>query len=314
MFSPEKHRYENHLPVLDINYDASDNVFGQYFPIVQLESAPKIDIEKLVDSHEWLDKHLTGILSDEEYNILKNKPLETSADDPFVAFKASIRLLFHHLATSKARVFEIRCRPKNSLRLILYVPALYLDHSTNSVVAEAYVTLMSAKHESLIDNARRNSVTLVTSEEGFDYWRNTLIAMSERCRDWDHDIDFCVLDHNVNRERITKGDVCECGFGEGSTNLEDQRWAVLAPILTRIAIGPIFANPLIEGTQGWVKQELGHIMRRLGDPQLMTVCNRNGCTENGDKKCGRCGKVRYCSLECQKADWKSVHKAECGRK
>jgi hypothetical protein len=30
----------------------------------------------------------------------------------------------------------------------------------------------------------------------------------------------------------------------------------------------------------------------------------------GFKACGRCGKVRYCSLACQKAAWK-VHKNEC---
>ena len=29
------------------------------------------------------------------------------------------------------------------------------------------------------------------------------------------------------------------------------------------------------------------------------------------KKCVQCGKVSYCSKECQKSDWKSRHKAMC---
>jgi hypothetical protein len=31
------------------------------------------------------------------------------------------------------------------------------------------------------------------------------------------------------------------------------------------------------------------------------------------KKCGRCESVRYCSLECQKADWKRSHKHVCNK-
>ena len=32
------------------------------------------------------------------------------------------------------------------------------------------------------------------------------------------------------------------------------------------------------------------------------------------KSCARCRKVAYCSVECQTADWKAWHKAECGKR
>ena len=32
------------------------------------------------------------------------------------------------------------------------------------------------------------------------------------------------------------------------------------------------------------------------------------------KSCARCRKVAYCSVECQTADWKARHKAECGKR
>ena len=36
------------------------------------------------------------------------------------------------------------------------------------------------------------------------------------------------------------------------------------------------------------------------------------CGEEAPKKCGKCMKVRYCSVECQKKDW-PIHKSLCGQ-
>ncbi|KAG8636438.1 ubiquitin carboxyl-terminal hydrolase 18 isoform X2 [Manihot esculenta] len=35
------------------------------------------------------------------------------------------------------------------------------------------------------------------------------------------------------------------------------------------------------------------------------------CGNHGTKKCSRCKSVRYCSTECQQADWKSGHNSKC---
>lgn len=35
------------------------------------------------------------------------------------------------------------------------------------------------------------------------------------------------------------------------------------------------------------------------------------CVKDGGKRCGRCKTVKYCSAECQRADW-AEHKSECG--
>ena len=41
------------------------------------------------------------------------------------------------------------------------------------------------------------------------------------------------------------------------------------------------------------------------------VCRGAGCPKPGTLKCSRCRLTRYCSKECQKADWTTRHKYEC---
>lgn len=48
-----------------------------------------------------------------------------------------------------------------------------------------------------------------------------------------------------------------------------------------------------------------HLVEHLTRP-----CGNLGCEARGSKKCGRCCKVRYCSVECQTVNW-AVHKQEC---
>jgi hypothetical protein len=42
-----------------------------------------------------------------------------------------------------------------------------------------------------------------------------------------------------------------------------------------------------------------------------TQCGRDGWGNVGTKKCGRCNSARYCSKECQVADWKQKHRDVC---
>lgn len=42
-----------------------------------------------------------------------------------------------------------------------------------------------------------------------------------------------------------------------------------------------------------------------------TQCSRKGCANVGTKKCGQCNITKYCSRECQVADWKQKHRDIC---
>jgi hypothetical protein len=42
-----------------------------------------------------------------------------------------------------------------------------------------------------------------------------------------------------------------------------------------------------------------------------SMCGREGCPESGLKCCGVCKSVCYCSIQCQKQDWKRRHRQNC---
>ena len=41
------------------------------------------------------------------------------------------------------------------------------------------------------------------------------------------------------------------------------------------------------------------------------ACMKSNCGNAASKCCGSCGCVWYCSSECQKEDWKEIHKRHC---
>ena len=54
----------------------------------------------------------------------------------------------------------------------------------------------------------------------------------------------------------------------------------------------------------------------VAPPLPQRACSAPGCSEQEGylglfKKCGRCGRARYCSRACQAAHWQAGHKREC---
>lgn len=60
-----------------------------------------------------------------------------------------------------------------------------------------------------------------------------------------------------------------------------------------------------------------HVAAQLREIGLGNVCYFCGVPEGTEgitlSRCARCGAAFYCSRECQTADWKAGHKADCGR-
>lgn len=163
----------------------------------------------------------------------------------------------------------------------------------------------------------------VTDEE-LRAWKSILPALAERCRIWKH---------TSNCEYASKGEVpinegledghtplCLCGIGKFPAgylkglklnNLEH----VLKRYATRVAISPFFAVPYVEDC----------FLAGLSLPasKSPTSTAEGGCGNCGRERrrdaglgegklmvCSKCKQRRYCSAECQRADWRS-HKRMC---
>ncbi|CAH0385498.1 unnamed protein product [Bemisia tabaci] len=178
-------------------------------------------------------------------------------------------------------------------------------------------------------------------------WEALMPSLVERCRTWEH-VSSCeyVLTGEVPRAHEENGSasspICSCGVGKFPQNyLSDEitKWPTLSYILeryaTRATIAPIFVDPLVEDSIGRIMMiermnfsGRGEIVGYGGywddeesssDSEGSEVrCATCGSThrkhyQDGIRElltCSRCKRVKYCSQDCQKKDWKS-HKPSC---
>jgi len=144
-------------------------------------------------------------------------------------------------------------------------------------------------------------------------WKRLLPVLAERCRTWRHgpNCEYLAkksiplsLEHESNP-------LCSCGKGKDISEAfrKEKKWKSATPFVTRIAFGPIFGVPYVEGVGGItdaMTQELNKELKECRDG-----CAR--CGGPGKPKllvCGGCKTTNYCSAGCQREDWKK-HKAMC---
>ncbi|KAG5222554.1 enoyl-CoA hydratase [Salix suchowensis] len=202
---------------------------------------------------------------------------------------------------------------------IIFIAGVCLDLSAHTVVADAYVLSLT---ESLIaDNDRMPYILarftnfhkqlqintfLPTEVSG---WKCLLPAFAERCRDWEHtdQCDYIVHGRAPLSVAINDDPLCSCGRGKSVDTFLSKfpEWRDLAPLVTRIAISPLFAVSYLD--QILPSSDLG--------PELPVTPNsrrqrRYACGKCGGPgkpsllRCSKCKKIHYCSSSCQKSDWK----------
>jgi len=190
------------------------------------------------------------------------------------------------------------------------------------------------------------SVHIQVYRDVYVMWKNFLPAMAERCRDWEH-TSACEFADGVPDFDTEKSQLCSCGVGKGGKVFAQSTWKEVASFATRIAISPLYVAGYLESAKGGPlsqntlkrlppaqtilstrkqRKEKTPVPEKLAVPEktceketvaaeavkylLPEVVKCQGCGKDGEKKCGACGEVYYCSRECQKRDWKK-HRAAC---
>ena len=192
--------------------------------------------------------------------------------------------------------------------LAIFVAGIYLDNNSHSVVAEAYVLpLMNVPHSETVEKLIGSANNIIVAPDSYTLFKKVLRAMAERCRDWEHSESCEFLMGEGFSVKEGTSPFCSCGVGKVQRGFRESEWKEISDYVTRVAITPIFAVPYIESTKS-SNRPIVFSREPMQNPNLGRKCQV--CGKDGRKKCGGCGKVQYCSRDCQTLDWKN-HKTVC---
>ncbi|KAF6752925.1 hypothetical protein DFP72DRAFT_904020 [Ephemerocybe angulata] len=259
---------------------------------------------------KWLNPHVGIMLSTRERAMLKKH-----ADDVLTSLKDTIRAIIIGVAgtggSARRTVFQLVLDGSSEGDTFLFMNGLRFDLGSHTVVCDGYVlTITDELLEGASDDAqqaykellkRDDMPAFLVSQGEMEAWKQLLPSLVERCRSgWTHgpNCEYASQGSIPLSQAFRTDPLCRCGQGKSVDEmLGVEHWRPLAAFFTRIAISPLFAVSYLEKIA----------KARNGVGKECGMCNRRG---GNMKACAACKKVCYCSVECQKKDWKS-HKQTC---
>ena len=233
--------------------------------------------------------------------------------DTLLNVKGTIHAILSDFPGSRrARVFSLHTN--KNIDTVIFVTALRLDLASHGFVVDAQVLTLSERMVHEVGgtlSAIQREVRLVEfyGDEAVA-WKRLLPAFAERCRTWKHGRNCEYLAGNTIPLSLEyDGDpLCSCGKGQDVTPefRKEEAWKSAIPYVTRIAIGPLYGVPYAENVGRSVTG-----VGAAGPSEPEKRCKK--CGSLGKPKllvCGSCKSANYCSVDCQKADWKT-HKGTC---
>jgi hypothetical protein len=291
-------------------------------PHLNLDNLPVLDLEN-EDRNRWMTTLTSLTFSSREKHLRNVRDESGISHDPAVNFKESVFTMFmisSGLQGGQTGLFAINHPKRGGIHMLVFVSAIRIDGDAASVVLDAAVIPFTMD---LVTSARMESFLLILRElecgsvdvddAELNLWKKALPSMAERCRTWSHG-KKCEYKRKGATIPLSIKDgeqvLCSCGNGrlpEDFVSLPE--WANAAPNAVRIAISPTYAVPFNEEVIN--PDELPRTGTRVTRVERCRSCGKPENEEGVSlKKCSRCQKVKYCSGDCQKKDWKK-HRAEC---
>jgi hypothetical protein len=286
------------------------------------------------------------MLSARERRLRDDKSLPRSqGEQARLDLKDSLFSLFMHytgLQGRRAHIFGLS-NPSpggGGVHILLFVSALRLDLANRTVVLDVAALPL---HDALMQVPGIASFLGALTQQGFvqvkvddaelRLWKQVLPAFVERCRTWAHrkggGCEYAAAGRVPLSAENGQPLLCTCGNGvfpdgflvEGNGGGGVPLWRSVARYAVRAAISPAFFCPLVDEIDSFLDKMSEKVdshqkekeQRSSGEPE-------GGCSSCGAEKardgggalrvCGRCHKAKYCSRECQRADWKA-HKPRC---
>ncbi|KAM0086557.1 hypothetical protein ACKRZS_000977 [Fusarium odoratissimum] len=291
-------------------------------PHLNLNNLPVIDLENK-DRNRWMTTLTSMQFSAREKYLRTVRDESGISHDPMVNFKESVFTMFMiatGLQAGQTGLFAINHPKRGGIHMLVFVSAIRIDGDAASVVIDAAIIPFTME---LITSGRMESFLLILRElecgsidvddAELCLWKKALPSMVERCRTWSHSRSCEYKSKGATIPLSLKDGeqvLCSCGNGllpENFVSLPE--WENAAPNAVRIAISPTYAIPFNEEVI-----DPADVPKMRNPVTRVERCRSCGKPEDQEgvtlKKCSRCQRVKYCSGECQKRDWKK-HRAEC---
>lgn len=296
-------------------------------PHINLDSLPVLDISDkkslgfLTTLASWTFSVRERKLRDEA----NNSGISTSARMNFKESLFTMFMLASGLQGGQTGLFAIHHPEKGGIHMLLFVSAIRLDGANGSVALDAAVIpftveiIKGGKMEPFLLMLRElECCTITVDDEELVLWKKVLPALVERCRNWTHTLDCEYAKPGATVPLNTEAGkevLCGCGAGQLPENFINlPEWSTAVQFATRLAISPTYAVPFVEEViDPNMTESLSQSALGVQGDQTLRCRNCGNLEARGGgalKKCMRCLKVKYCSAECQKKDWKK-HRMEC---
>ncbi|KAF9448971.1 hypothetical protein P691DRAFT_704001 [Macrolepiota fuliginosa MF-IS2] len=278
-------------------------------PYVNLDALPTIPSS---GDSKWVKTHIRISLSRAERGQSLAAPPENWG--PLMRFKMSISNILNRFVESQARICLLQdtslSKPKP--HAILLLSSIRFDLSSGTVIGDAAVVVPTSPSAMSTLDGHLSGTTVVkinTNDEEVRLWKHALPAFADRCRKWQH-LPTCEYHQHETIPlsiEYNSTPLCSCGVGKNlGPFLKNNNWRGIVPYATRIALSPVFPVTYLEDvTEGSSETTSQSNVVHTSD------CSR--CGSSGKPKllqCSACQVVKYCSKDCQRADW-GTHKHIC---
>ncbi|KAF9476997.1 hypothetical protein BDN70DRAFT_838433 [Pholiota conissans] len=298
---------ENQINLLNIHY-------------LNLDTLTDLRLPRKERDLEWLSYHATMMFSGPEREArVTLRPEDRGALLNVKETIGSILLKYAGLEIHKPQqwtdVFGLSDPNEYGIYTLIFVNGIKFDESSHTVVIDACIVplvdgIMSKLLPSLHAISKSGITKVNTLADEMQAWKLLLPVVAERCRTWTH-TDTCEYRTQgipVSLDRIEVNPLCSCGKGKNLGRFGTvAEWAPFYEEATRVAIGPLFTFSFMEDAVKSLTDSLDSVQERYMWKSQCATCGDTGLKL---RACAGCMKVRYCSRECQKIQWK-FHKAAC---